>query len=432
MASEEPSRRELEVIVEQALEDRQHWSERAQGLRERGPQALHALLLEAERRGVLTAALDPLVDAVAGQRYARHARLYWYTDLDSALAEARKQGKPVVSLRLLGELTEELSCANSRFFRVVLYPDPEVQRLLSERFVLHWSSERPAPKVTIDYGDGRKLVQTVTGNSIHYVLDERGRVLDALPGLQDPAAFAAGLVEAEEIAAFGALEEEAFAVALAAHHRAREERVLRRWRQALAALGKEAPSELAPSESESDGVARAPALAAAPLAMSKASIELPLVEALRPPVEPDGTRGSEPLVNDDVWEELGALRRPQVQLSAAARELMKELLPRVLDGQGNLVAADERSWTELVNRFEAVLAVDTEKNRLLLRRRIHERLQERPLDDFDSFNRWVYGALFLTPREDPWLGLVEPGTFSALPSNGLAPADGAVTPAPSR
>ena len=45
------------------------------------------------------------------------------------------------------------------------------------------------PRVTIDYGDGRKLERTTTGNSAHYVLDENGNVLDVLPGLYAPAAF---------------------------------------------------------------------------------------------------------------------------------------------------------------------------------------------------------------------------------------------------
>ena len=40
-----------------------------------------------------------------------------------------------------------------------------------------------------DYGDGRKIERTVTGNSIHYVLDENGEVVNALPGLYSPNRF---------------------------------------------------------------------------------------------------------------------------------------------------------------------------------------------------------------------------------------------------
>ena len=58
---------------------------------------------------------------------------------------------------MLGRLDEDLSCANSRVFRATLYANQEVSAFLRERFILFWSSERPVPRVTIDYGDGRKL-----------------------------------------------------------------------------------------------------------------------------------------------------------------------------------------------------------------------------------------------------------------------------------
>src|SRR5262245_24965907 len=95
----------------------------------------------------------------------------------------KRPGRPILQLRLLGRFDEEMSCANSRFFRTTLYPDATVSRLLAERFTLCWHSVRPVPKVTIDFGDGRTLERTLTGNSAHLVLDARGRPVDALPGL---------------------------------------------------------------------------------------------------------------------------------------------------------------------------------------------------------------------------------------------------------
>ena len=129
------------------------------------------------------------LDRLCAQIHAHTTLLYWFTDLDAALAEARRSRRPVLSLRLLGRLDEELSCANSRFFRKLLYPEPRINRLLRERFVLHWQSLRPVPKVAIDFGDGRRVVRTVTGNSVHLILDGNGRPLDALPGLLSPDVF---------------------------------------------------------------------------------------------------------------------------------------------------------------------------------------------------------------------------------------------------
>src|SRR5262249_30292145 len=79
-------------------------------------------------------------------------------------------------------------------------PNARIGALLRQGFVLHWQSERPAPRITIDFGDGRKMERTLTGNSVHYVLDEEGNPVDALPGLYGPEAFARGLVTAREVA----------------------------------------------------------------------------------------------------------------------------------------------------------------------------------------------------------------------------------------
>src|SRR4029079_16983176 len=102
-------------------------------------------------------------------------------------------------LRLLGRLDEDLSCANSRFLRTTLYQDAEINHVLKDRFILHWETERPAPRVTIAFGDGRTLERTISGNSIHYILDPDGKVLDALPGLYSAPVFANELRRAADI-----------------------------------------------------------------------------------------------------------------------------------------------------------------------------------------------------------------------------------------
>lgn len=133
--------------------------------------------------------LRAAIDGAAHQRDASWSGLFWYTNLPDALAAAKREGKPVLSLRLLGRLDEELSCANSRYFRTALYANAAISDELRRNWILHWESVRPAPKVTIDFGDGRTLVRTITGNSLHYVLDTDGRAVDVLPGLWEPGTF---------------------------------------------------------------------------------------------------------------------------------------------------------------------------------------------------------------------------------------------------
>ena len=216
------------------------------------------------------------VDAVAAQRDAWASRLYRYTDLGAAKIAAARENKPILSLRLLGKLDTELSCANSRFFRTTLYPDPRVNSLLREKFVLHWSSERPVPVVTVDFGDGRTMKRTITGNSIHYVLDADGRPLDALPGLYSATAFVAKLSNA---------------LALAAEKPS--DARLREWHAAAAAKLEEtgptssyfteglAPEVVAVMRAKGAAAAAPPnARAAARVAVSKTAVEDPVVRAL--------------------------------------------------------------------------------------------------------------------------------------------------------
>jgi hypothetical protein len=165
-----------------------------QTYRHMGPRGLDAWI--AEHGAGRSAALD----AICAQKDAHTSRLYWFTDLGAALAEARRTERPILSLRLLGRLDEELSCANSRFFRKLLYPDARINQTLRRDFVLHWQSLRPVPRVTIDFGDGRRVQRTLTGNSVHLVLDGRGRPVDALPGLMARDVFLEQLAQARRFA----------------------------------------------------------------------------------------------------------------------------------------------------------------------------------------------------------------------------------------
>src|SRR5262249_39976534 len=182
-------------------------------LRAAGPAGLDALFTahDAEIRGMLAGGagqgqvpaswerVRAAIDTVARQRDAHASHLFWYTDLSEARRAARAAHRPILSLRLLGNLDEELSCANSRYFRTALYANRAISNRLRGGWILHWESVRPAPHMTIDFGDGRRVERTVTGNSLHYVLDEDGNVLDVWPGLVSPAGFLGDLERAEQL-----------------------------------------------------------------------------------------------------------------------------------------------------------------------------------------------------------------------------------------
>ena len=286
------------------------------------------------------------IDRVAGQKDAHLSGLYWHADLEEALSKARSKNLPVLSLRLLGRLDEELSCANSRFFRAILYSDPAISALLREHFVLHWESLRPVPVLTVDFGDGRTLRRTVTGNSIHYVLAPDGQVIDALPGLIAPRVFERELAELSQASSIG------FDAATLRKHQWRtiERLTSQAFSDADVALPKAAHerlmSRVVPVQNP-----RPRAIDAARRAPSKLTIEAPL---------------------------LRQLANPMPALAEDTRLNMTKLRPTIL---GWLMESDGASTINL-----------------------------------KALNDRVYAELFLTPLDDPWMGLDAPGVFGGLPS----------------
>jgi hypothetical protein len=399
---------------------------------ERSPEGL-ARLLDAHdgATGAEKARLAAQVDEVAAQRYATVSRLFWYTDLDEARAAARASGKPILSLRMLGRLDEDWSCANSRFFRVALYANAELSRWLRDTFVLHWSSERPVPKLTIDFGDGRRIATTMAGNSAHYVLDADGRVLDVLPGLMTPRAFRDELEAVVELA--GRLDGTSAgdrARLLEEHHAGRVEAIDRTWKKLGAA---QIPA----------GTFEVSLAAAQRRTVSKAFVEMPVVKTAQLGPDPSSIPA-----DSDLWEQIGirllAERGLETEAPAAAAFLADELdarilpAPVVLDAQSRALvetlapvdwtdaehgALDEPERAALIRRFEGAIVADTALDTLQLRRIVHAQLAglaraELPMR-FADVNAWVYGTLFLTPAADPWLGMATPGVFTGLPRDGV-------------
>jgi hypothetical protein len=323
--------------------------------------------------------LRTALDAIARQRDAYTSKLYWFTDFEQAKAAARSTGKPILSLRLLGNLDDELSCANSRFFRTTLYANSEVSSYLRDHFILHWKSVRPVPKVTIDFGDGRKLERTITGNSIHYVLDSDGRIIDALPGLYGAHAFLTGLQQAEVIANRCATSQaSARNQLLHDYHCAR-----------IAALESDWSRDL--------GVVRSSA-------GTKSLIQL------------------EAATDDSTWASIAFLHSDEARLDQASRALLLAKAPSALTA-GRLTAskiAIENPVLRQIRNLERSISEDTVRNEYLFHTKIHEWLAaDSAGQNLDAFNTKVYAELFLTPDSDPWLGLAQPDICTALENNGL-------------
>lgn len=390
----------------------------------------HAALLEQHRSSItpikneMFERLRNALDQVGQQRDCHASRLFWHTDFDQARAAAQASGKPILSLRLLGKLNEEFSCANSRFFRTTLYANAEVSKYLRDNFILHWQSVRPVPKVTIDFGDGRKVERTVTGNSIHYVLDTSGRVIDALPGLYAANDFLAGLARADAAAKesikLGATERAEY---LRQYHNERVAAITSEFAADLAKVGTALPEPIVAPVSNVQPV---PARVAMRTTLAKMNVEEPLLRLTDPRATFTRWQQLRDTANDAVWTKIAALRRDAVRLDASSRDLIRAKNPNALEA-GRLAVSKrivEDPLVRLVDNLERSIAEDTVRNEYVFHTQIHQWLAADLSADVSQLNNRVYAELFLTPNSDPWLGLAEGGAFTALENNGLIQLSG--------
>ncbi|MEH1945119.1 MAG: hypothetical protein V7L01_33560 [Nostoc sp.] len=394
-------------------------SQEASVLRKQGPRGLQVFLKSHTNtlninssNGVLPSpALRIALDELCQQRDCYASRLYWYTDIEQAKAAARTSGKPILSLRLLGRLDRDLSCANSRFFRVALYPNVEISKLLQDRFILHWQSVRPVPKVTIDFGDGRKLERTITGNSIHYILDASGRPIDAIPGLYSPKAFLRQLQQAEvAVKNYSKLtpsDRESF---LRKYHSDRLNSIQSQWLADLSRLDIKSPPKLLQSLSNPSQPPTAEI--ASSLAVSKMRVETPMLSALQSDAERNQNALAK-ITDEEVWTKIAQLYATDVKLDSNSISLIRAKKSQSANTQKD-------NLPTIVKKFEATMALDTVRNEYMLHSQIHQWfMQGKQTSSVEALNEQVYAQLFLTPSSDPWLGLFPSDSYSAIDNDGI-------------
>jgi hypothetical protein len=341
------------------------------------------------------------LDTVAQQKNSYIAGLYWHTDLEKAKKASAAANKPILSLRLLGKLTDEFSCANSRFFRTVLYSNADVSEYLRENYILHWQSVRPVPKVTIDYGDGRKLERTLTGNSIHYILDSKATPIDALPGLYGPQAFQRALRDAKSFFdSLGAKTDRQRHFALTNYYDEQHKKISIRWIKDTQQIGGKVPEGFKVVETVTGE-----ALQIAPLAMTKAVTETTILRAMTITKEEMGK-----VTDEAAWRRIAELHSSDAVLDSRSIGLIKRQNPTL----------SEADMSRLLRKFQELIALDTVRNEYMLHTELYTWLIKYPGKfDVEKLNEKVYANLFLTPNSDPWLGLFSTDVYTALENGGI-------------
>lgn len=283
----------------------------------------------------------------------------------------------------------------------MLYPNREVSEILHDRFVLHWQSVRPVPTVTIDFGDGRKLERTLTGNSIHYILDSDGRPLDALPGLYGPRAFVRGLLSAETLfKSLAGKNEEQRNFMLLQYYGDQHNKISAAWTVDTGKIGGPVPKGFIVVKG-SDGEA----LSIAPLAVTKAITETTILRAMNTATAELGK-----ITDEAAWKKIAQLHPTDAELDDRSISLIRR--------QNPTITADD--LTHLTRKFQELIALDTVRNEYLMHTKLYTWLMRDPVrNDVEKLNEKVYESLFLTPGSDPWLGLFSPEVYTALDNGGV-------------
>ncbi len=357
-------------------------------------------------------------DAICQQKDCYASKLFWHTDLERAKEIAKKKKKPILSLHLLGKLTDEYSCANSRFFRALLYPDPRVSKMLREDFVLHWKTVREVPQVRIQFHDGKTLRNTVTGNSIHYILTAEGQVVDAIPGLYDPAKFVELLEAAHPVARLTNLSRRKMQAEIRKYHIHRLNSLSKLWRENKEVydfypivLGKPVGLRYAKLPSNPPSVANPnsqfpSAFSAGTRSLSKMMPERPVLDVASS--GPNPYKALEDAQQDLMWFKLATLPGNRVSVSRAAKKLIRHHL-------GN----DQTNTNAAIVAFERTVAIDTLRNEFQLHKQIHSWLASGTSLGLDELNEKIYNELFLTPQQDEWIGLNPSLAYRGLENNGV-------------
>jgi len=279
---------------------------------------------------------------------------------------------------------------------------------------------RHVPVVTIDFGDGRKLKRTLTGNSAHHALLADGTPVDVLPGLYGPGAFLNWLKRVEQLT--GELRQSppaARADVLTQYHTERESVILERWRREL--------NEIAPPASSATQQVADPKAAKAPtaeeagaMASTKGRVELPVLASIAPTSSTPAELES--AMSEETWRQLARKYYAYAALDDASVALVAQQNPAAEEAMPVAVTKTvvESPLLRLVRNLQTSIALDTVRNEYLLHRQIHHWFAEEGLPkDVDALNERVYADLFLTPSSDPWLGLAPRDVYTALPENGI-------------
>jgi hypothetical protein len=200
-------------------------------------------------------------------------------------------------------------------------------------------------------------------------------------------------------------------LALTNYHRARIEAITAAWVADTGKSGGKIPdSLLARTDKKSPS-----AIVVAPAAVTKSITEVSILGAI--------TRGTEALgkvTDEEGWKKIAALHADDAMLDSRSQTLIRRQTESLF---ATLAAprATDAQLAGLIRNFQSLLALDSVRNEYVLHTKLHAWLMlGQNADDVNALNERVYAELFLTPRSDPWLGLLSSDVYTALEGGGIS------------
>lgn len=82
----------------------------------------------------------------------------------------------------------------------MLFSEKNVAEYINTHFEPVWESDRPVPKITMDFGNGHVIKRTLRGNIATYICFSDGAILDVLPNIYEPGSYKKNLEKLSELA----------------------------------------------------------------------------------------------------------------------------------------------------------------------------------------------------------------------------------------
>jgi hypothetical protein len=116
------------------------------------------------------------------------------------------------------------------------------------------------------------------------------------------------------------------------------------------------------------------------------------------------------ITDEYAWNTIAAYHKSDAVLDDRSLSLMKKQ-------NANMSAS---LFTSLVDKFQRSVALDTVRNEYALHPMLLAWMTNNELrKDINKLNEKVYAELFMTPKSDPWLGLLLPDTYTAMDNSGV-------------